>query len=222
MQKKKNRINNKISLYLSFSLAFFLLLSLGIWQLNKHKIKDYNKGLVALKINKSPKELISLDKNIDSLEIITVKGELLMEKSIYFEPRTHKGKIGYHLLVPLQVDNKYVLVNRGFTENKIKFYKNTKEKIDGLIISFPKSKFFELKNDIINNKWYSLDLNQISNFLNLKLEPLLIYEINNNSNNTINVKPNTISNINHLNYAITWFLMAITLAIILIIFVRKA
>ena len=222
MQKKKNRINNKISLYLSFSLAFFLLLSLGIWQLNKHKIKDYNKGLVALKINKSPKELISLDKNIDSLEIITVKGELLMEKSIYFEPRTHKGKIGYHLLVPLQVDNKYVLVNRGFTENKIKFYKNTKEKIDGLIISFPKSKFFELKNDIINNKWYSLDLNQISNFLNLKLEPLLIYEINNNSNNTINVKPNTISNINHLNYSITWFLMAITLAIILVIFVRKA
>ena len=136
MLKKQNRINNKISLYLSFSLAFFLLLSLGIWQLNKHKIKDYNKGLVALKINKSPKELTSLDKKIDSLEIITVKGELLMEKSIYFEPRTYKGKIGYHLLVPLQVDNKYVLVNRGFTENKIKFYKNTKEKIDGLIISF--------------------------------------------------------------------------------------
>ena len=75
---------------------------------------------------------------------------------------------------------------------------------------------------LINNKWYTLDLNQISNFLNLKLEPLLIYEINNYSNNTINVKPNTISNINHLNYAITWFLMAITLAIILIIFVRKA
>ena len=222
MQKKKNKINNKISLYLSFSLAFFLLLSLGIWQLNKHKIKDYNKGLVALNINKSPKELTSLDKKIDSLEIITVKGELLMDKSIYFEPRTYKGKIGYHLLVPLQVDNKYVLVNKGFTENKIKFYKNTKEKIDGLIISFPKSKFFELKNDIINNKWYTLDLNQISNFLNLKLEPLLIYEINNYSNNTINVKPNTISNINHLNYAITWFLMAITLAIILVIFVRKA
>ena len=222
MLKKKNRINNKISLYLSFSIAFFLLLSLGIWQLNKHKIKDYNKGLVALKINKDPKELISLDKKIDSLEIITVKGELLLDKSIYFEPRTHKGKIGYHLLVPLKVDNKYVLVNRGFTENKIKFNKNTKEKIDGLIISFPKSKFFELKNDIINNKWYTLDLKQISNFLNLKLEPLLIYEINNYSNNTINVKPNTISNINHLNYAITWFLMAITLAIILVIFVRKA
>ena len=222
MLKKKNRITNKISLYLSFSIAFFLLLSLGIWQLNKHKIKDYNKGLVALKIKKSPKELKSLDKKIDSLQIITVKGELLMDKSIYFEPRTHKGKIGYHLLVPLQVDNKYVLVNKGFTENKIKFYKNTKEKIDGLIISFPKSKFFELKNDIVNNKWYTLDLKQISNFLNLKLEPLLIYEINNYSNNTINVKPNTISNINHLNYAITWFLMAITLAIILVIFVRKA
>ena len=86
MQKKRNNINNKISLYLSFSLAFFLLLSLGIWQLNKHKIKDYNKGLVALNINKSPKELTSLDKKIDSLEVITVKGELLMDKSIYFEP----------------------------------------------------------------------------------------------------------------------------------------
>ena len=67
---------------------------------------------MALNINKSPKELTNLDKKIDSLEIITVKGELLMDKSIYFEPRTYKGKIGYHLLVPLQVDNKYVLVNK--------------------------------------------------------------------------------------------------------------
>ena len=96
---------------------------------------------MALNINKSPKELTSLDKKIDSLEIITVKGELLMDKSIYFEPEHIKEKLDIIYLFHYKLDNKYVLVNKASTENKIKFYKNTKEKIDGLIISFPKSNF---------------------------------------------------------------------------------
>ena len=64
-------------------------------------------------------------------------------------------------------------------------------------------------------------MEEISDSLNINLEPYLIYETNNTSNGLVNVKPNTISHINHLNYAITWFMLAFTLAIILTIFVRK-
>ena len=58
-------------------------------------------------------------------------------------------------------------------------------------------------------------------FLNIKLEPLLIYEMNSSSKEIINVKPNTVSNINHLNYALTWFMLAISLSVILTIYVKK-
>ena len=218
---KKNKIN-LISIYLSFSFAFFLLLSLGVWQLNKHKLKTYNKNLLITKSNEVTKELESLSTKIDNLEIINIKGVLLEESSLFFEPRTHKGKIGYHKLVPLRVGDKNILVNRGFIKEKKRTKSEKKiEKIYGLIINFPAPKFFELENDIQNNKWYSLNLQEISNFLNLKLEPLLMYEMNGSSKDTINVKPNLISNVNHLNYALTWFMLAATLSIILVIFTRK-
>ena len=37
----------------------------------------------------------------------------------------------------------------------------------------------------------------------------------------MNVKPNYLSEINHLNYAMTWFMLAVTLSIIFIIFMRR-
>ena len=45
--------------------------------------------------------------------------------------------------------------------------------------------------------------------------------MNSSSKEIINVKPNTVSNINHLNYALTWFMLAISLSVILTIYVRK-
>ena len=218
---KKNR-TNLISIYLSFSFALFLLLSLGVWQLNKHKLKSYNQNLLIKKLNEETKELDSISTKIDNLEIVKIKGVMLEENSLFFEPRTYKGKIGYHKLVPLRVGGKNILVNRGFTKEKKRKKSEKKiEEVNGLIINFPSPKFFELENDIQNNKWYSLNFQQISNFLNLKLEPLLMYEMNGSSKDTINVKPNLISNVNHLNYAMTWFMLAITLSIILVIFIRK-
>ena len=219
---KKNKTVNTIKTYLIFTLAFYTLLCLGMWQLNKHKVKTHNKSLIVSKVNQKPKELFSLKNDIRNFQKITIRGDLLEEKILFFEPRTHKGKVGYHLIVPLQLGSEYVLVNRGFTLNKKKKNKdNTIENINGFIINFPKSKFFELDNDLKDEKWYTLNLKEISDFLNIKLEPYLIYETNGTSNDLINVKPNTVSNINHLNYAITWFMLATTLAIILTIFVRK-
>ena len=218
---KKNKTKNMISAYLVFSLTFFILLFLGVWQLNKHKIQSYNQNLLLTKIKEDAKELDNLKLNIDNIEIINVKGMMLEENSLFFEPRTYKGKIGYHKLVPLKVGDKYVLVNRGFTKDKKIESEKTIKKINGLAIKFPNPNFYELENDIKNNRWYTLNLEQISAFLNIKLEPLLIYEMNSSSKEIINVKPNIVSNINHLNYALTWFMLAISLSVILIIHVRK-
>ena len=121
---KKNKTINTIRTYLIFSLAFYLLLCLGMWQLNKHKIKTYNKSLITSEENQKPKELSSLKKNISNFQTIMIRGDLLEDKTLFFEPRTHKGKVGYHLIVPLQLGSEYVLVNRGFT-----LYKKKKKRI---------------------------------------------------------------------------------------------
>ena len=218
---RKNK--NSISIYFIFSIALLFLLSLGMWQLNKHYQKSERKNLINLKLKQEPKYISDFNINVKKLEIVKIKGEILEDKSLFFEPRTYKGKVGYHKLTHLKVEGQYILVNRGFTtQKKVETLKNNKiDTIEGIIINFPKPKFFELKNDIENNKWYSLIVEDISLNLNIKLEPFLIYEINNNSNKIINVKPNYLSEINHLNYAITWFMLAITLSIIFILFMNK-
>ncbi len=221
--KQISKHKNSLSIYLIFSIAFFVLLCLAMWQLNKHYQKAERKNLIDLKFTQEPKYISNLNFNLKSLEIIKIKAEILEDKSLFFEPRTYKGKVGYHKLTPLKVEDKYVLVNRGFTtQKKIESIKSDKfDTISGIIINFPKPKFFELKNNVKDNKWYSLVIEDISLYLNVKLEPFLIYEINNNSNKVINVKPNYLSEINHLNYAMTWFMLAVTLSIIFIIFVRR-
>ena len=219
--KNIGKDKNLISIYIVYSVVFFSLLCLGMWQLNKHYAKSYKKNLIAIKLKEEPKDLNNL--NLEGLEIVKIKGKFLETKSIFFEPRTYKGKIGYHKLTPIKVDEKYFLVNRGFTiEKKINETSiNNIDVINGIIINFPKPKFFELKNDIKKNQWHTVKIEDISQYLNLKLEPFLIYEINNSDKNIINVRPNYLSEINHLNYAITWFMLAITLSFILVFFVRK-
>ena len=117
---KQNKNKNLISVYITYSIAFFFLLCLGMWQLNKHKIKSDKINFLSSKNNKSSMELFSLEDTIKDIQIINIEGEFLEDKSLFFEPRTHKGKVGYHLIVPLKVENKYVMVNKGFVDYKKK------------------------------------------------------------------------------------------------------
>ena len=116
-----------------------------------------------------------------------------------------------------------ILVNKGFVREKNIIKENKgKEKIEGLIIKIPKPKFFELKNDIKNNTWYSLDLFDLSNFFNLKLVSYLVYEQKNHEDvSRISVTPNLVSNVNHLQYAFTWYFLCVTLCVIFFIYFNK-
>ncbi len=218
---KKNN-NNQVALYLSFSISFFILLCLSCWQLNKHIYKSKEKDYFFSNLEKEPRELNNFNIKINNLEIIKIKGEILEKKSLFLEPRTYKGKIGYHKLVPLKIGEKFILVNKGFTFSKENNEENKVVRVKGIIINFPKPRYFDLRNDFINNIWHTLEINEISEFLNIKLEPFILYEINKKQNETFNVRPNLVSNINHLNYSITWFLLAITLSIIFVINFRKS
>ena len=214
--KKKN----SLPLCITFSFIFFFLCVLGTWQLNKNFILKKNnlifkEGLI------NPKQILNFDEAIPNLISVKFKGVELQGKALYLEPRTYKGKVGYHIIIPYKVGNKYVLVNKGFTQNKyIKI--NKQENTEGLIIKIPQPKFFELQNDFKNNKWYTLSKKDFQKKMNIKLTPYIIYQKNIiSSDNRIAVKPNLISKINHLNYALTWFFLSITLCVIFSIYYNK-
>ena len=138
------------------------------------------------------------------------------------EPRTYKGKVGYHKITPLKKNNKFFLINRGFVEKKVDEninYENYSTR--GIIIKIPEKKFLALENNTQNNKWYNLDVSDFSKFYNMNVVPYVIYEKNNQEKNFKPVMPNIVSKVNHLHYAITWFLLAMSLCIIFILSLRE-
>lgn len=199
-----------------FSINFIVLLTLGVWQLNKDHLRKIKSTELDKVLNEKPILLNTIDFVIDSPAQISIAGTILYNKPIYMEPRTYKGQVGYHKIVPIKADNKLFLVNKGFTKKKTLEQDIIKNKtITGIIIKIPKKNIFSLENDLQNNKWYTYDVNDFKTFLNQEVEPYIIYETGDNLNSDYKqVMPNIVSQVNHLHYAITWFLVALSACII--------
>ena len=90
--KQISKHKNSLSIYFIFSIAFFVLLCLAIWQLNKHYQKTERKNLIDLKFTQEPKYISNLNLNLKSLEIIKVKAEILEDKSLFLNQEHTKEK----------------------------------------------------------------------------------------------------------------------------------
>ena len=207
--------------FILFSLCFFILMVLGTWQFNKNYLKKNNKTNFSNNLEQEPTNINSLNIKLNEFQFIRIKGSFLNKHTIFFEPRTKKGVVGFHKLVPFKVADKVIMVNRGFTENKAEENSQKEISIKGIIIKFPKPSYFELENDLNHNKWYTLEKNDISKYTGLKLENYLMYEIFDDNNFRKAVLPNTISDVNHLQYALTWFLLALTMSIVFFMKIYK-
>ena len=138
-----------LPLYFSFCVSIFLLLILGTWQLNKNFIKNKYNDNYKNKGYENALKLSSLPKKIQDLTYVKFLKVRETSNFLYLEPRTFKGKIGYHKISVVQIDGKNLLVNEGFVTTKELGKGNIKEnhEIEGYIITVPEPKFFELKND---------------------------------------------------------------------------
>ena len=223
-------MNNK-KLFLSLiysSLALLILVSLGTWQLERLRWKT--------DILSSMKESLSLPPlkitgqvidNIDqySFRRIQLTGNYLYKDNITIYSKVFNKKVGKHLIVPLETQYGIILVNRGFIPSDFNIENNIKSgeiSINGIIKFQQKINYFTPNNNVIKNEWYYININEVSNFLSLPLLNFYIVEENNieekypiGSQYNINIAND------HLQYAITWFSLALALSIFINLFWRK-
>ncbi|MFU7500473.1 MAG: SURF1 family protein [Candidatus Tisiphia sp.] len=208
-------------------LAFVILLSLGFWQIARLQEKELFLSSMKNNLNNPPIDIKTLSGN-KLYAKIRANGYFLVGKNLHLYGRRSMSteKDGYYLVTPFQTDdNKIILVVLGWFAGRHK--KNIDNIIDnsmeitGVILPGEKTKLFVLDNDVKNNVWFTLDLTQASDVLGLKLEDFyLVMEGNNNRSDIL--KSLSIENLlnvrnNHLEYAITWFALAISLAVIFVI-----
>jgi surfeit locus 1 family protein len=215
--------------------AVLLMLGLGVWQIQRLHWKE---GLIAERTERTSAPAIALpgaDADVGSLEYrhVTASGEFVHGKEIFLGARSMNGNPGYHVVTPLRTaDGRTILVDRGW----IPLDRKTPDKraagnvtgpitVDGVLRLEGTQTWFVPDNRPDLNFFFWVDLPTMAKLAGLpNTETRYFVEAGKAPNpggfpiggqTRINL-PN-----DHLQYAITWFSLAIALSVIYVLYHRQ-
>ena len=215
--------------------AVLLMLGLGVWQLYRLQWKE---ALIADRTERMAAAAIALpgpDADIANMEYrhVAISGEFLHDKEIFLGARSMNGNPGYHLVTPFRLpEGRTVLVDRGW----IPLDRKTADKraagnvggpvtLDGVIRLNGTQTWFVPDNRPDLNFFFWVDLPAMAKLAALpNTETRYFVEAGPALNpggfpiggqTRINL-PN-----DHLQYAITWFCLAIALSVIYVLYHRQ-
>ena len=218
---------------LTFLLLLLLVLSLGVWQIDR----GYNKKELEntfLERQSQPVKEIKYNAFLESdlYRNVVLEGKYL-EKIFFLDNRIHNGKPGLKVFSPFETtNNNLVLVSRGWIEledrSKLPTINTTKNvlKVQGVLR--PESQDFVLENEEMNNKnnpilLQTVNLSELSNFLGKPLSPYIL-ELSELSESAFvkTWQPINLSSFRHFGYAVQWFGLAVVLIVGYVFFLRKS
>ena len=211
------------SLDIFFILFIFAVLLLGTWQVFRLNLKN---NLISTLENNLKKNSIIFNEDIDKeyTKVLLKKKDL---KSKIFLYHLNKGEIGFKVIVPYQVNSSLVvLVDKGWIrKDKIDLIKNTllnEDVIEGYTKKIREKNLFTPNNNIKEDFLYSVETDSLKKSLNKNIYPLLIIQT---SKTNKDIVPNDyvirLPN-NHLQYAITWYGLALVTIIFFLYYRKKA
>jgi surfeit locus 1 family protein len=220
---------------LAAAAGIVILVSLGIWQLQRLQWKEtliarVNAGLTAPAVP-APAEWDRLDVSAEEYTPVRVSGHFLNDREIFVtaaltEPKGRLGGFGFFVMTPLQTDDGWIVyVNRGFVPREFKAPATRpgsqvtgETTVTGLLRAPIDRAWFMPADDQSRNEWFSRDPALYASASGMpadRVAPYLIDAAFDSSlpnglpqgGETIIDFPN-----NHLGYALTWFGLALGLA----------
>jgi len=222
-----------------------LLLGLGTWQLERLQWKQ---ALIADRTERTGAPPIELPApgaplspaELDELDYrhAAAAGAFLHDKEMYLAARTMEGSVGFQIVTPLQMaDGAVVLVNRGWVpDNRKDPAKRLEGQVAGTVtvdgaIRVPRQRnwlqgWLVPDNDPAKNFWFWNDLQAMGAYAAVppdKLVPVYLEAGPAPNPGGIPIGGQTKVNLpnDHLQYAITWYLLAAALAVIYVLYHRQ-
>ena len=206
------------------------LLYLGYWQLLRLEWKT--ELLSTIKDGQAEDHIeypFGVKDNKFSYKKSFLSGKIDQSKELYFFNINSYGQSGYNIIVPLLTDGRTVYVDLGWTNftdinSKEFMFRSLTGELDfkGILIYSKERRLFSPQPDTIKNSWYLMNIEEMDQFTKLKSEKYIFRVVEQeyysdllNEFTAINI-PN-----NHLQYAITWFALAISIAAMYIIYIYK-
>ena len=212
----------KIIPLVSFIIALTILLGLTSWQLKR---LVWKKNLITERVTKfesNPRNISSIvEPQKEEFSKVIVSGKLLNDYELFMPALSKRGNNGYHILVPLETDaGKKIIFDTGWVPlaKKEKLLRknnilNERSNFEGVIRIPGRKGYFQPDNDPEGNFWFFVEPKLMSTTINLELEENFYLEAINNGPNGLPLGNQTriyLRN-NHLQYAITWLLIALGL-----------
>ena len=220
--KKNYTFKPKFVPLVSFVIALLILLSLSLWQVKRLVWKT---NLIEQRVSNfegEPKNLFDIKKpNENEFKKVFIEGQLLNNLEFFMPALSKNGNNGFHIIVPMEVEKKkFILFDTGWVplakKEKNKRLNNLikEKKIFTAVIRLPGRKgYFQPDNDNIKNFWFFVEPKLMEETISMKLENRFYLEAVDNGPNGYPLGNQTriyLRN-NHLQYAITWFLIALSL-----------
>ena len=199
------------------------------WQTKRLFWKSNLIDNLELAYKNSPININNLYGNLQEFKYkkILAEGIFMNKKNMYIGPRFYKGQVGFNVTTPfLLKDGRIILIDRGWVREK-KFFNDNNEKnvlLQAILKDIGKKNFFTPKNVPKNNSWFYINILQMSEYSGFNLiNDVYLELINENdlNNYPIAKEPKVTLSNNHLQYAITWFLLGVVILIMNFIYIKK-
>jgi surfeit locus 1 family protein len=211
--------------------AVIVMLGLGVWQLQRLQWKSEIMERIAERTAQEPVTFDKLNDDPAKDEYIRVRlhGSFVHDKELYLAARSRNNNVGFHVITPFVLTNGMaVLVNRGWVPSERKDpAKRAEGQIKGetdvtaLVRLTQKQGMMQPDNDPVKNVWFFIDVPEMKKASGVATEIDYWFEADATPNpggfpiggQTRISLPN-----DHLQYAVTWFVFAITLTVIFLIY----
>ena len=227
-----NKLKSNWKASLTFFCLFLLVLSLGVWQIDRGYKKKELENTFLERQSQPVKEIkYNTLENSDLYRNVVLEGKYL-DQIFLLDNKIHNGKPGLKVFSPFQsINESLVLVSRGWIEFEdrsnlpmIKTERNAL-KIQGILRS--ESKDFILENDNMKKNTnpilvQTINLDELSNYLGKPLSPYIL-ELSELSKSAFvkTWQPINLSSFRHFGYAVQWFGLGLVLIIGYLFFLRK-
>lgn len=218
MDPRPQKAGFPVGLTLAALILFVGLCALGVWQVERLAWKRDLIARVDTRIHAPPVPAPQRATKADEYRRITATGTFLHDKAALVQAATVRGA-GYWVLAPLRQSNgAIVLINRGFVPPEAKTRYDRPQgvvRVAGLLRLTEPDGGFLRSNDAIADRWYSRDVAAIA--AARQLRPVAKYFIDAQAGplpDALPVGGLTVVSFpnNHLQYAITWFILAAMVA----------
>ena len=207
------------------------LVVLGFWQLQRLEWKNAILSKIEDNYNNTVIDFPFLD-DTSQFEYMRskIEGNHLPDRLMFFYKSNLAGDPGFNIVIPFKtLKGNTVYVDNGWMPYKDKeqlditfINKSDILNLSGVLIFKKDRKYFTPENDYNKNIWYLLNTDEMDLVHNLSSSDYVLKLVDQKyfDKLLIEFKPTNINN-NHLQYSITWFLMALFISIFYIYLIKQ-